>query len=247
MSEVLTKYKTPVLWLAAGLLLTGLLGGLALLILILNQVGLVDPVVQGISWLLALPEGKATWYITRSAGLVAYLLLWFSTAWGLAVPSRILNGVLHGSFTFEFHEFISLLAIGFTAVHMGALLFDHYAPFTLVQIALPFLSDYRPFWTGIGILSMYLVVLVTVTFYLRGRIGMKAFRAIHLLSLLGYLGAALHGLYAGTDSALPTVQWMYAGTFLTIVFLLTYWLVEQAMRKLPARRSLKAAGPALKR
>ena len=247
MSEALTKYKTPLLWLAAGLLLTGLLGGLALLILILNQVGLVDPVVQGSSWLLALPEGKATWYITRSAGLVAYLLLWFATAWGLAVPSRILNGVLHGSFTFEFHEFISLLAISFTAVHMGVLLFDHYAPFTLVQIALPFLSDYRPFWTGIGILSMYLVVLVTVTFYLRGRIGMKAFRAIHLLSLLGYLGAALHGLYAGTDSALPTVQWMYAGTFLTIVFLLTYWLVEQAMRKMPARRSREAAGPALKR
>jgi predicted ferric reductase len=231
--------KSPLFWLLTGLVLIGALGLVAAAVLFISQTGLSEPLGQLFSWLLALPGGKATWYITRSAGLIAYLLLWLSTAWGLAVPSRILNGVLHGSFTFEFHEFISLLAIGFTAVHVGILLFDQYAPFSLLQLALPFIADYRPLWTGIGILSLYLVLLVTVTFYLLGRIGMKAFRAIHMLSLLGYLGATLHGFMAGTDSSLPAVQLLYGGTFLTIVFLLTYWLVEQATRKTGAKQALR--------
>ena len=235
--------KSSIFWLLTGLLLTAVLGLVAIVILVINQTGLSEPLRQWFAELLALPGGKATWYITRSAGLLAYLLLWLSTAWGLAVPSRILNGVLHGSFTFDFHEFISLLAIGFTAVHVGILLFDSYVPFSLLQLMLPFIADYQPLWTGIGIISLYILLLVTITFYLRGRIGMKTFRSIHLLSLLGYLGAALHGYMAGTDSPLPAVQLLYGSTFLSIVFLLTYWLVEQATRKTGARQTVR---PALK-
>ncbi len=32
---------------------------------------------------------------------------------------------------------------------------------------------------------------------------MRTFRIIHVLSLIGYLGATCHGIYAGTDSPLP--------------------------------------------
>ncbi|HEX9018333.1 MAG TPA: hypothetical protein VF806_04070, partial [Anaerolineaceae bacterium] len=105
------------------------------------------------------------------------------------------------------------------------------------QILFPFLSTYRPLWVGIGVLSLYIVVLVTVTFYMRGRIGMKAFRTIHILSLLGYLGGAVHGLYSGTDSPLPTVEGMYALTFLVVVFLFVYWLVGLVMKKRQVARA----------
>lgn len=89
---------------------------------------------------------------------------------------------------------------------------------------MPFLSPYRPVWVGLGVLGFYLSLLVSVTFYLRARIGMKAFRAIHLFSLVAYLGATLHGFLAGTDSALPSVLALYAGSFLVVVFLTSYWL-----------------------
>jgi predicted ferric reductase len=66
--------------------------------------------------------------------------------------------------------------------------------------------------------------LVTITFYLRSKIGMKKFRSIHILSLLGYLGVTLHGLYAGTDSPLVAMQLLYKGTALVVIFLTVYWL-----------------------
>ena len=191
-----------------------------------------------LSWLLAPNTNSLTWVITRTAGLVAYLLLWLSTAWGLAVSSRILEGRLQGAYTYDFHQFISLLAIGFMVLHLAMLLIDSYAPFSIVQILVPFLSSYRPLWVGVGILALYLVLLVTITFYIRDRIGQATFRAIHGLSLLAFLGAALHGLLSGTDMALAVVKWMYAGTFLSVVFLTTYWwvLVRQKKQLLAARR-----------
>src|SRR6185369_232404 len=110
-------------------------------------------------------------------------------------------------------------------VHVVVLLFDKYLPFSVLQLLVPFTGTYRPLWVGLGIISFYFLLLVTFTFYLRPKIGAKAFRSIHVLSLVSYLGTTLHGLFAGTDSALPVTMLMYVGTFLVVVFLTAYWLI----------------------
>jgi len=181
------------------------------------------------------------WFVTRAAGLIAYLLLWFSTVWGLAVPSKLVSPYLEQSYTFDFHQFISLLSVGFTALHILVLMVDQYLPFSIWQILLPFLSSYRPFWVGIGIISFYIILLVTVTFYLRSRIGMSAFRAIHILSLVGYLGATLHGLFAGTDGALPGMQIIYFGSGLVVALLTGYWLWMRFLQKNKLEEPSRAA------
>jgi sulfoxide reductase heme-binding subunit YedZ len=190
-----------------------------------------------INWLFGLDSVQLWWYVTRAAGIIAYLLLWFSTAWGLAVPSKLLDPVLDRTFTFDFHQFISLLSIGFLIMHILVLTVDRYLPYSIWQILIPFLSPYRPVWVGIGVISFYLILLVTVTFYLRSRIGMRAFRAIHVFSLVGYLGATLHGFYSGTDSPLPAMQLLYKGTALVIVFLTVYWLVLKIQQKQETKRA----------
>ncbi len=167
-------------------------------------------------------------------GLVAYLLLWLSTAWGLAVSSKITDTLLHRAYTYDFHQFISLLAIGFMILHFSVLYLDRYLPFSVVQVLVPFTSTYRPVWVGIGIISFYIMLLVTVTFYMRRRIGVKAFRSIHVLSLVGYLGATLHGLFAGTNSPLVSMQLLYKGSFLVIIFLTAYWLMLAAQKRFPS-------------
>ncbi len=192
------------------------------------------------SWLIAANTTQRFWYVTRAAGITGYLLLWLSTAWGLAVPSRILQGKLHGTYTYDFHQFISLLAIGFIALHVGVLMLDAYLPFSIAQILVPFIAPYRSLWVGVGILSFYVILLVTFTFYIRNLIGSKAFRTIHVFSLLAFIGAAVHGFFAGTDSPLPVVQWMYGLTFLSIVFLTTYWMVTMMAKK---NQAAKAQNP----
>jgi len=198
-------------------------------ILLVGSILLASPIGPSIrsltNWLFALESAQSTWFITRSAGMIAYLLLWLSTVWGLAISSKIIDRLLHRSFTFDFHQVISLLALGFLGLHVFILMADQYLPYSLAQILVPFLSPYRPFWVGIGVLAFYISILVTVTFYMRQKIGMKAFRLIHYASLAGYLGATLHGIFAGTDSSLPAAMLMYVGTFLVVVFLVAYWLL----------------------
>jgi predicted ferric reductase len=189
-------------------------------------------IMDKINWLFAADSVQLWWYVTRAAGIIAYLLLWFSMVWGLGVSSKIFDKLLERLFTYDFHEFISLLAMGFMLLHIIVLALDRYLPYSTAQILIPFLSPYRPLWVGIGVLGFYISVLVTVTFYLRGRIGSGTFRAIHTLSLLGYLGVTLHGLFAGTDAALPAMKLVYAGTSLVVIFLTIYWLFMLTQHKL---------------
>jgi predicted ferric reductase len=190
--------------------------------------------------LLALNSVQIWWYVTRAAGLVAYLLLWLSTAWGLGVSSRIFDPYLQRNYTYDFHQFISLLAIGFLGLHLTVLLLDHYLPFSVFQILVPFTSTYRPLWVGIGGIALYLTLLVTITFYIRQRIGVRAFRIIHVSSLVAFVGAALHGYFSGTDSSLLSVKLMYQITFLSVVFLMAFWLITLLQGKLNARRASQA-------
>lgn len=172
--------------------------------------------------LFATNTEQALWYVTRAAGLIAYLLLWFATVWGVAVSSKLLDPLLDRAITYDFHQFVSLLALGFTGLHVAVLLGDKYLPFTWAQILIPFAAPYRPLWTGVGVIGAYLAILVSATFYIRSRIGKRAFRAIHYLSFLAFGGSALHGLLAGTDSPLAAVRMMYAATTLVAVFFTLY-------------------------
>lgn len=196
---------------------------------------------KSLTSLFAADSIQLWWYVTRAAGIVAYLLLWFSMILGLAVSSKYLDGLLDRMFTYDFHQFISLLSIGFVLLHVLVLIFDRYLPYSVWQILIPFISPYRPFWVGIGVFAFYIIFLVTVTFYIRRWIGMQAFRVIHILSLVGYLGATLHGLYAGTDSTLPAMRLLYIVTGLIVVFWTVFWLALLGLQKLKASRENLAA------
>jgi predicted ferric reductase len=195
----------------------------------MSQPGISQPISQTVSGLFAMNSVQAWWYVTRAAGLTSYILLWLSMVWGMAISTKILTPAVEGGYSYDFHEFLSLLGLGFVLLHVVVLVLDKYLPFSVWQILIPFVDSYRPLWVGLGIIGFYIFLLVTVTFYMRQTIGSKAFRSIHALSLVGYLGATLHGLFAGTDSALPITTWIYAGTFLIVVFLTVYWL---AMKRL---------------
>jgi sulfoxide reductase heme-binding subunit YedZ len=220
-----SNLHSPVHWLLAGGLILGaaILGALGYLIFGVLPIG--KTFTSALSFLFATNTTHATWYITRAAGWIAYFLLWFSMVWGLAIPTKFFEKFLSPTFAVDFHEYLSLLAIGFVILHVTVLLFDQYLPFSLAQILLPFMSTYRPLWVGLGVIGAYLSALVTITFYLRKKIGQKRFKSIHTLSMFGYLGVVLHAFFSGTDSSLPIAQLIYFSTFMVVVFLTAYWLV----------------------
>ena len=175
--------------------------------------------------LMGLPltgETSAYWYMARAGGFVTYLLFWLSTVWGLMMSTKIGKGLISTPLAFGLHEFLSLAALTFAALHALVLLGDSYVEFNIFQVAIPFIAPYEPLWTALGTLTFYLAAALTGSFYIRKQIGQKTWRILHYLSFLVYLMGLTHGIMAGTDRALAFTQLLYLGTGSMVLFLVYY-------------------------
>ena len=76
--------------------------------------------------------------LSRTAGVVAYLLL---SAWMLLALAPVRA---------DLRERLGLLALGAVAAHGLFLLPDEWLQTSLTQLLVPFTSEYRPLWTGLG-------------------------------------------------------------------------------------------------
>ena len=168
-------------------------------------------------------NNETIWYLVRSSGTVAYLMLAASTIWGLVISSQFVKDLVPGPLALAMHNYLSWNAIGLTILHAVLLLFTGFMEYDALDLLVPFTGPYSPFWVGLGIIGTYLMLLTTVTFYMRGRIGYRAFHLIHLLSYAAFLLALLHSWFAGTDT--PALAVTYLVTGILVVFLTIYRLV----------------------
>lgn len=169
---------------------------------------------------------KTAWYLSRSAGTVAYLLLAGSTTWGLLLSTGIMKEAVPAALAMAMHNILSWLAIAFTGVHALALLFDNYFTYTLADLTIPFVGPYRPGWVGLGIAGFYLMLLTAVTFNFRKQIGQTRWRQLHYLTFAVYVLATVHGVTAGTDSGNAGMRILYVGSGLLVFFLTNYRLLS---------------------
>jgi DMSO/TMAO reductase YedYZ heme-binding membrane subunit len=182
-------------------------------------------------------QTSAFWYMARSGGIVAYLLLWLSTVWGLTLSTKITADLVPAPIAYGLHEFLSLGVVLFAVVHAVVLLGDDYIKFNLLHLAIPFIAPYQPLWTGFGTLGLYLTAALTGSFYIRKQIGQKLWRSLHYLTFVGYLLALVHGLLAGTDSSLTVMKLMYLATGFAVLFLTYYRLFTIKVKEAkPARK-----------
>lgn len=182
-----------------------------------------------IAWLLGLVglSARAPWYFTRAAGTVGYLLLTASTVWGLVLSSRIVKEAVAAPIALAMHNILSWLAIWVIGFHALALLLDGYYTYTPTDLLVPFVGPYRPGWVGAGIIAFYLMVITSASFGLRGRIGQRRWRQLHMLTFVAFVGGAVHGLMAGTDIGQPGMQMLYAGSAALVLFLTLYRLLTR--------------------
>lgn len=139
------------------------------------------------------------WYLTRSTGAVALLLLTISLALGV-VEVRRLQSPRWPRFVIDgLHRNASLLALVFLLIHIITSVLDSFASISLTAAFIPFISSYRPFWLGLGAVSFDLILAVIVTSLLRRRIGYGTWRVTHWLVYASWPIALLHGLGTGSD------------------------------------------------
>ena len=179
----------------------------------------------------ATAETSAYWYMSRGAGLVSYVLLWATAAWGLLVSTKLAKGLVAAPFAAGLHEFLSLTTLSFAAFHGLVLLGDRYVNFSLINVVYPFAATtYRPGWVGLGQLGFYLTAALVISFYARKNVGPRAWRVAHYLTFPAYGLVLIHGITSGTDSSALPVQVMYLVTGTAIVFLVYYRLLSLGNR-----------------
>jgi methionine sulfoxide reductase heme-binding subunit len=172
----------------------------------------------------------AAWYVARSSGIVAYLLLSGSVVLGVLLAGR-------ARFTWprfaveEVHRFLATLTGVFVVLHGGALLLDTVVPFSLGQELVPFTAGYRPVAVGLGVVAAELAAAVGISNAVRSRIPHRLWRRVHYLTLAVWGFATVHGLLAGTDRFDP---WFAALAGMSIAAAGMALVARLSPRRLPA-------------
>lgn len=152
---------------------------------------------------------RVYWFLTRSTGAVALVLLTVSVVLGLLGTLRV-SSRRWPRYTIEAaHRDVSLLVLAVLGVHIVTTVLDSFAPIALTAAVIPFISSYRPVWLGLGALSFDLLLAVVITSLVRRRLGYARWRAVHWLAYASWPVAVLHGLGTGSDTRL---WWMLALT-----------------------------------
>jgi predicted ferric reductase len=192
----------------------------------------------------ALAPGKLAWYGVRATGFLAYFAIAGSVIYGLLLSTKLLDAIAHRPVSFALHKDLALVGLALSALHGLLLLGDHTYTFTLTAIGVPFASPYAPVAVAVGQLAFYGVAIVTSSFYVRRQIGQSAWRRIHFLTFLGFVGVTAHGITSGSDTAAPLAVWAYVVPIAAVVFFLAYRVVVSiAARRDRTRPGLVVVGP----
>ncbi len=204
-------------------------GGYPIALMLISTLGLLGL----IAWanLTGRSLSPLTWYIARAAGLALYLLLWLTVVLGMGIITGLFGRLGGRGFILSLHAFATRLAYGFLALHMLSLLIDQTMPFDLQQMLVPFSSSWHEPWTGLGVISAWLLLLIGGSFSLRRLIGYRAWRVMHALALPLYVIALLHGVGSGSDASSVSVQVMYVATAGTVLFLALFRLLQGNNRR----------------
>ena len=146
------------------------------------------------------PVDYAWWLASRASGLVALGLVTLSVLLGLMMASRALSRPGAKRYAVVAHEHLALAGLVAIAVHGVTLLGDAWLHPGVAGITIPFVMDFEPVWTGLGIVSGYLAAALGLSFYWRRRIGARRWRSLHRATIVVYVLAVAHTLGSGSDA-----------------------------------------------
>lgn len=174
-----------------------------------------------------LADATAFWLTSRAAGIAALLCSSAAVAIGLTMGLRLTRG--RAGELRAAHEGLALATLAAVVLHAAVLLLDPWLQPSVADLVIPFAGAHAPFWTGLGIIAMWAMVALGLSYYVRDRIGPARWRRLHRFTALAWLLSAGHALGAGTDA---DTWWFLAG--IAIVVTPTLALLIARMTSRPA-------------
>lgn len=147
------------------------------------------------------------WLTSRAAGTTALVLSSLALSMGLAMALGKRRGGLLGRLSAierrSLHEALALATMVAIAIHGLSLIGDSYLHPSIIDVTVPFASSYKTLPTSLGILAGWGLILLGLSFYLRGRIGVRRWRLIHRMTALAWALGVVHTFTEGSDATQP--------------------------------------------
>lgn len=177
--------------------------------------------------------------LIRASGFLAYFLLTLSIMAG--VMQKLSSFQHQKSLLMEMHKFSGWTGTLTVVFHATLLLVDHYVPYQIWEILIPFTAKNEPLYSALGTISFYFffIVMATSDFFVK-KLGFKLWKKIHFLMIPAWVFMSLHGILIGTDSNQLWAILIYSAGIVLISALLVIRYIEGKMK---AVSSKKAANP----
>lgn len=147
------------------------------------------------------------WFTARGSGTVSQILLTAVVALGVLYVGRFEAPGWPRFVTAGLHRNLTLVAVVFLTLHVVTSVVDPFTHLGWAIVVIPFATDYRTFWLGLGTIATELLAAIVITSLLRARLGHRPWRAVHWLAYACWPVAVVHGLGTGTDTL---AGWMVA-------------------------------------
>ena len=171
------------------------------------------------------------WMLARVAGLGSYAALAVALVTGIALRTAVLDWLGSNRALRSLHEYTTVLWVPLAVVHLGALLLDKTSRIAVVDLVLPFHSSYGTLGIGLGTLAVDLLLVVTVTAYLKKRMPAELWKWVHRIAYVAFALTFFHAVLSGTDFSDPIVS---AITWSTATMLLVLGAARAFWGRLPA-------------
>ena len=146
------------------------------------------------------------WFLARITGLTAFAVLSLAVLSGEALRTSVLDFLASNRAIRKLHDFTTPLWLPLVFAHVIALVFDKTARIQPVNVVVPFVTDYGQIPIGLGTIAFDIIMVVTITSWLRSRMNNTLWMWIHRTSYLGFVAIFFHAALSGTDFDAPLVS-----------------------------------------
>jgi len=178
---------------------------------------------------------------SAATGVISMVLLSAVVVLGILLDRRVRLAGLPRFAGLSLHRFLSLLAVGFLAVHILTAVIGPYARIELAAIVVPFASGYARGWVALGTVATDLLVALVTTSLLRRHLRYRSWRAVHWLAYACWPVALAHSL--GTGNGMRSGRLLYlAIACAAAVLAAAVWRLAESLRTRAAPEPPPASG-----
>jgi DMSO/TMAO reductase YedYZ heme-binding membrane subunit len=160
---------------------------------------------------------EVMWYLTRSSGIVALVLVLVAVADGLVFSGREGHRP-RPAWWLDMHRGLGGYALIFTGLHVVTAFAASDLGVGLAQVFVPGTAAVSTTAFTWGVLALYGMLVTVFSTWPRRLLRRGAWHALHLLSIPAAVAAAVHAYQLGTDARTPA----YTLLLLALVALATY-------------------------